>query len=218
MKKSIVPKSSILFSLLAFTASSHAAVLVTDGRVLGASTSNVSANITTGSAGGPTSGNVTLSNDSSGNLIYSPNTTATNNDFFVTFNGLGLDTSIIKYAQINFLTTSAGAVTGTSEIFYTDGNSAIGGTTNSGHTFGTPAITTGGPFSVVLDLTSSPAGKEFGPGTSNTVRFDLFQAAANKGETFTISSVRFGPDLVPEPSSALLIIGSMLPFFIRRKR
>jgi len=101
------------------------------------------------------------------------------------------------------------------QTFFADGDSTIGGGSNSGHGIGT--VTPGAvPLVVVIDMiafTGGSGGTEGARGwgaadpasdTVTSLRFDMFENTANNGKTFTISSVVLGNAIVPEPSSALL--------------
>ena len=192
-----------------------AATVVTDGSVVGGSL--VSASLTAGPdvSAEP---NATISNDGSGNLLFTPGLSDTNTDWYLTFKNLGIDPTVHQYVQVDFISVTVGAVSSPWSMFHTDNDSSIGGANNSTQSLGIVTLQPT-PFSVVVDLAAGGTGNTtWGPGTVNNLRFDLFEGDnANKGKTFTISAVTFGSELVPEPSTGVLaLLGSL--GLLRRRR
>lgn len=194
------------------------AVVITDGSVVGGSVLAASLDVAGGDVGSdPVSA---LSNDVSGNLLFTPSATDSNTDWAFTLRNLGLDSSTYSYVQIDFVSVTAGAVSSPWTMFHTDSNSSIGGANNSSQSLGTVALAAT-PFSVVIDLDGgATGGPSWGPGTVNNIRFDAFEGSNdNKGKTFTISAITFGSEWVaiPEPSSALLVSLAGLVLLRRRR-
>jgi arylsulfatase A-like enzyme len=147
-------------------------------------------------AGIATSPQAVISNDGSGNLLLAVKADATTNDWYLQWNsGLNLSTTTYRYVQIDFVSVSAGATAASWTAYWQDDDSTIGGTTNSASALGTVALPTS-PFSVVIDLadggTNTTGTLGWGPGNLVKFRLDLFESAANKGKTFTISAVTLG--------------------------
>ncbi len=198
-----------------------AAGIVTDGSTVGGTTTSISLSVSNVSK----EPNASISNDGSGNLLFTPGAGDPNTDWYLTFDGINIDSTVYSYVQVDFLAAETGTVGSRWQMFHTDSNSTIGGPQNSSQEIGsTVALSTTSPFSVVVDLNANntsgaPSGGQiWGPGTVSNLRFDMFEASnANKGKTFTITGVTFGSTLVPEPSTVLLgCLGSML--LLRRKR
>ena len=202
-----------------------AAIIATNGRTVGGTTTILNLNLT---ATDPnirpvTSGGNSLTNDGNGNLLLAANTLVS--DYYVIWNNLSIDSNVQRYAQVTVSAVTAGAVNAGWQTFFTDGDANFG---SSGHGIGTGIVGTA-PFSIVIDMaafTGANGGttgvKGWGaeaPGSDivTSLRFDMFESASNFGKTFTISEVRLGSELVPEPSSALLgALGALC--LLRRRR
>ena len=199
----------------------NAAGIVTDGSTVGGTTTSVSLDVSNVSQ----EPNASISNDTNGYLLFTPGATDTNTDWYLTFNGIGIDSSVYGYVQVDFLAAETGTVGSRWQMFHIDPDSTIGGGQNSSQVIGdTVSLSTTSPFSVVIDLNANntsgapTGGQIWGTGTVSALRFDLFEGSnANKGKTFTITGVTFGSTLVPEPSIALLgAFGSLM--LLRRRR
>lgn len=181
------------------TALLAAPVLLQTGQEVTGTTASLSM-----TAGGITKdGDLTLSNDGSGNLVVQIAASPSGADWWLQWS-TSLDTATYKYAQIDFVSTSAGAVAGNWQVFWQDDDSGIGGVNNSGSSIGSVSPSTSA-FSVVIDLsnggTSTSGAKGWGPGTLDAFRFDFFEDVGNYGETFTISAVTLGSALTPMPAA-----------------
>jgi hypothetical protein len=219
---------ALVLPLMTSTADA-AAIIATNGRTVGGTTTILNLNLTATAVGTRPIGGIytTLANDVNGNLLFTPNS-STSVDYNVQWNSLSIDSNVQRYAQVTFSAVTAGAVNGSWETFFADGDSTIGGAANSGHGIGTGIVGTA-PFSIVIDMTAITGAnggttgvKGWGatdPASDNvtSLRFDMFQNLNNNGKTFTISEVRLGSELVPEPSSALLgALGALC--LLRRRR
>lgn len=211
MTKIHFPVFGAALGLALIPSSAHAAAIITDGQTVSGTTTNLNLSLTASPSGiRPTAGNATLSN-SSGNLLFTPNNAS--GDYFVTWGGLSINTNTYRYAQVTFSAVTVGAVSAGWQTFFDDGDSDIGAPSNSGHGIGTGTVGTV-PFSVVIDmvaLTGASGGSTGATGWGDTgtdivtaLRFDMFENTTNNGKTFTISEVKLGSALIPEPSSALL--------------
>ena len=226
--RSILTVSVALGLPLMTSTADAAAIIATNGRTVGGTTTILNLNLTaTDSTIRPvTSGGNSLTNDGNGNLLLAANSGVS--DYYVIWNNLSINTNVQRYAQVTFSAVTAGAVNAGWQTFFTDGDSTYGGSTASGHGIGTGNVGTA-PFSIVIDMTAftGPNGGTTGakgwgatdPGSDivTSLRFDMFESASNFGKTFTISEVRLGSELVPEPSSALLgALGALC--LLRRRR
>ncbi|MES2983063.1 MAG: PEP-CTERM sorting domain-containing protein [Verrucomicrobiota bacterium] len=222
-KKHILPLGAAL-ALTLFPSTVHAAAIITDGQTVGGTMTNLNLSLTASPTGiRPTAGNATLSNDVGGNLLFTPNSSVTS-DYFVTWSGLALSTTTYKYVEITFTSVTSGAVNAGWQTFFQDDDSTVGGGSSSGHGIGTGIVGTA-PFSVVIDMTALTGGsggttgaRGWGPGQLDILRFDMFEDTANFGKTFTISQVKLGTQLIPEPSTVLLGSFGMLALVLRRRR
>jgi hypothetical protein len=221
---------ALVLPLMTSTADA-AAIIATNGRTVGGTTTILNLNLTATAVGTRPIGGIytTLANDVNGNLLFTPNS-STIADYNVQWNNLSINTNVHRYAQVTFSAVTAGAVNAGWETFFADGDSTIGGAagTNSVQAIGTGIVGTA-PFSIVIDMTAltganggTTGAKGWGatdPLSDNvtSLRFDMFQNLNNFGKTFTISEVRLGSELVPEPSSALLgALGALC--LLRRRR
>jgi hypothetical protein len=207
-----------------------AAIIATNGRTVGGTTTILNLNLTATDVGTrpiTAGGTTTLANNGNGNLLFTP-ISGTSADYYVIWNNLSIDTNVQRYAQVTFSAVTAGAVNAGWQTFFTDGDSTFGTPTSSGHGIGTGIVGTA-PFSIVIDMAAftglnggTTGAKGWGatdPGSDivTSLRFDLFEDVRNNGKTFTISEVRLGSELVPEPSSALLgALGALC--LLRRRR
>ena len=149
----------------------------------------------------PSPGSVSLSN-SGGNLVVGFNSAAPNGDFYLMWQaaagGLNFNTANYNYVQINIAAISPGMTNSAWQMYWQDDDSTVGGGLDSGITIGNVAPQTQ-PFSVVIDLkdggTNITGANGWGPGTLDVFRIDPFQGTANKGQSFTISSITFGTQL-----------------------
>ena len=200
----------ILTALIGLAAHTKAATILAPGTSITGTTTPLNLNLSHATTAlRPVAGtNVTLST-SGGNLLYTPNNSS--GDYFVTWNGLTIDSNNFRYVQVTFSATPVGAVDSGWQTFFVDGDSSIGGGNNSGQNIGTVALGSI-PLVVVIDMTAvngstgalgwGAAGA--GSDIVTSLRFDMFENTGNNGRTFTISSVVLGNAVVPEPSSALL--------------
>ncbi|MDT8391392.1 MAG: PEP-CTERM sorting domain-containing protein [Lentisphaeria bacterium] len=182
-----------------------AATIVTTGQYVGGGTT---LDLTLNAASVAASSNMD-SNDGSGNLVLTYPTGAVD-DFWINWTtvlGTTVPSATYKYLQVDFLSVSAGAVAGTWSASYIDDDNGDFG--SSIHAVGsvTPQTT---PFSVVLDMTSAPSGREWGPGNITGLRLDMFETGSNgnDGKVFTISGVTLGSDLITPSSTISLDLNS----------
>ena len=200
----------ILTALIGLAANTEAATILAPGTSITGATTSLNLSLSSGSSR-PTAGtNVTLTN-SGADLVYTPNSAITS-DYFVTWSSLTtIDSNLLRYVQVTFSATPVGAVDSGWQTFFADGDSTIGGGSNSGQGIGTVALGSI-PLVVVIDMTAvngSTGALGWGAAgalsdTVTSLRLDMFENVGNNGRSFTISSVVLGNAVVPEPSSALL--------------
>jgi hypothetical protein len=223
--RSILTVSVALGLPLMTSTADAAAIIATNGRTVGGTTTILNLNLTATDQNirPVTSGGNSLTNDGNGNLLLAANTLVS--DYYVIWNNLSINTNVQRYAQVTFSAVTAGTVNAGWQTFFTDGDLNFG---SSGHGIGTGIVGTA-PFSIVIDMAAFTGanggttgvtgwGAE-APGSDivTSLRFDMFESASNFGKTFTISEVRLGSELVPEPSSALLgALGALC--LLRRRR
>ena len=205
--------------------SAHAAAIITTGQTVTGTTTNLPLTVALFAK----DTDVTISNDITGNLLYSFVAGADTDKWIQWSNltSLNLDTATYKYVQVNFSSVTVGAVSGPWQSAWQDDDSTIGGGTNSLQSIGTGVVGTV-PFSVVIDMTAFTGANGgttgtvgWGGGILDKLRLDMFEstsAATNAGKVFTISSVTLGSALVPEPGAALLGCIGMLTLLRRRRR
>jgi hypothetical protein len=208
-------------------AAEAAPVLLNTNQVVGGTTTTLTLNA--GSITTNPNGNTSLSNNG-GNLVVSlsdPNPGSAvvgDNDFYMQWSGggdgLGFDAATYRYVQIDVVAITAGMPDANWQVFWTDNDSGIGGGNNSSSNVGPFDADIATPGSYVIDLINgeSVGAKGWGPGTVNNFRFDPFQSSGSFGQSFEISAVTFGSELVPEPASLLSGLVGMLMIAVRRRR
>ena len=212
-----------LSSLVLVTSTATAAPVILDTNKTVGGTTYTDISLT---AGDIATNNADLSNDGiTGNLIVALNqddlsNTDFNLDWVGAGDGVGFNTGSYSYVQIDIAATSSGLVESAWQMFWQDDDSTVGGGTNSSTGIGSVDPTQSKPFSVIIDLVngSSNGATGWGPGTLDIFRLDVFNNNTNNvGESFEISAITFGTELVPEPSSlALLGLGGLC--LIKRRR
>jgi arylsulfatase A-like enzyme len=188
----IVPALAGIFLAIFPAQRSHGAQLMTGGQRVTGTTFPLPLT----AAGISTSAQAVISNDGSGNLLLAVKADAANNDWYLQWNsGLNLSTTTYRYVQIDFVSVTAGATAASWTTYWQDNDSTIGAPNNSATGLGAVALPTS-PFSVVIDLadggSNTTGALGWGPGNLVKFRLDIFEAAANKGKTFTISAVTLG--------------------------
>lgn len=209
---------SILLTLIGFSASSQAALLITTGEII-----DITGTIKTIV---PTS-HTTLNNMTRSGNVFTIDNPPASVDHYISYTTQNIDPDAYRYLQIDFANLTV-TNNHTFQLYLSDDNIYAGADLAGNFANAiTPPIS--GNFSILLDLNngtnlggwvSSQNGNPLTGNDIDAIRLDVFNSLGFDGASFEITGITFGTSIInpiPEPTSVLLG-GLGLLGLLRRRR